>query len=140
LNIFFDGLTEDAAMANHLRFTRELIALRRTLPGLNGEGVNVFLRHNADRVIAFHRWVEGVGQDVVIVASLNESTFFRYVIGFPGEGRWREVFNSDVYDNWVNPSVAGNGGQVFADGPPAQGLPYSAALVIPANGVVVFAR
>jgi 1,4-alpha-glucan branching enzyme len=29
------------------------------------------------------------------------------VVGFPGTGTWREVFNSDVYDNWVNPVVAG---------------------------------
>ena len=141
LNIFFDGLSaQDTSMRNHLRFTRELIALRRRLPGLNGEGVNVFFRHNVDRVIAFHRWVEGAGDDVVVVASLNEFTVDSYVVGFPQPGLWREVFNSDVYDNWVNPIVAGNGGQVFANGPSAQGLPFSASLVIPANGLLVFAR
>ena len=141
LNIFFDGLSaQDSSMRNHLRFTRDLIALRRSLPGLNGEGVNAFLRHNIDRIIAFQRWVEGVGEDIVVVASLNEFTFYNYVIGFPGAGRWREIFNSDVYDNWVNPIVAGNGGQVFANGPAAQGLPFSASVVIPANGLLVFAR
>jgi len=31
-------------------------------------------------------------------------------------GRWLEVFNSDVYDNWVNPIVAGNQGAVEASG------------------------
>lgn len=36
--------------------------------------------------------------------------------------------NSDVYDNWVNPLVAGNGGGVNADGPPLHGLAASAAL------------
>jgi 1,4-alpha-glucan branching enzyme len=61
-------------------------------------------------------------------------------IGFPAPGRWREVFNSDVYDNWVNPLVAGNGGGVNADGPARHGLPHSASLVVPANGFVVFAR
>ena len=55
-------------------------------------------------------------------------------------GRWREVFNSDVYDNWVNPLVAGNGGGVNADGPPLHGLPASAALAIPANGLLIFAK
>ena len=141
LNIFFDGLSaQDASMRNHLRFTRELIALRRSMPGLNGEGINAFLHHNVDRVIGFQRWVEGVGEDVVVVASLNEFTFHGYVVGFPEPGRWREVFNSDVYDNWVNPIVAGNGGQVLADGRGAQGLPFSASIVIPANGLLVFAR
>jgi 1,4-alpha-glucan branching enzyme len=28
-------------------------------------------------------------------------------LGFPIPGFWREVFNSDVYDHWVNPKVAG---------------------------------
>jgi len=100
----------------------------------------VFLRHNLDRVIAIQRWVEGIGQDVVVVASLNEFTFYGYRVGFPGSGRWREVFNSDFYDHLPNPIVAGNGGQIFADGPPAQGLPNSASIVIPANAVLVFAR
>jgi len=141
LNIFFDGLgAEDHSMRNHLLFTQELIALRRSLPALNGEGVNAFLHNNIDRVIGFQRWVEGVGQDVVIVESLNESTFFGYVVGFPGNGRWREIFNSDVYDHFVNPIVAGNGGEVFANGSGAYGLPFSASIVIPANGLLVFTR
>jgi 1,4-alpha-glucan branching enzyme len=141
LNIFFDGLSaSDSSMRDHLRFTRELIALRRQLPGLNGESVHAFLHNNIDRAIGFHRWIEGVGNDVVVVASLNESTFFGYAVGFPGGGQWREVFNSDVYDHWVNPIVAGNGGSIQADGPGVQGMPCSASIVIPANGLLVFAR
>ena len=62
------------------------------------------------------------------------------VVGFPGAGWWHEVFNSDVYDNWVNPIVAGNGTGIWANGPPMHGLPASAGVVIPANGVVIFAR
>jgi 1,4-alpha-glucan branching enzyme len=45
-----------------------------------------------------------------------------------------------VYDNWVNPQVAGNGGAVNANGPPMHGFSASATIVIPANGVVIFAR
>jgi 1,4-alpha-glucan branching enzyme len=45
-----------------------------------------------------------------------------------------------VYDNWVNPIVAGNGGGVTASGPAMDGFSASAAIVIPANGFVVFAR
>jgi 1,4-alpha-glucan branching enzyme len=55
-------------------------------------------------------------------------------------GYWREVFNSDVYDNWVNPWVAGNGGGLHADGGPLHGLPASASIVIPANSIVLFAK
>jgi 1,4-alpha-glucan branching enzyme len=49
-----------------------------------------------------------------------------------------ESFNSDIYDNWVNPNVAGNGGQVSATGNPMHRLPASAAVTMPANAVLVF--
>ena len=89
-------------------------------------------------MIAFQRWVEGLGRDVMVVASLNESTFQSYRLGFPGRGRWLEAFNSDVYDHFVNPQVAGNSGAVRADGPPWQDMPASAEIVIPANAVLIF--
>ncbi len=130
----------DKAMADHLRFTTDLIALRRRQPALRGEMVRVFHVHNQNRVLAFHRWLADSGQDVVVVASLNEATWWSYELGFPGPGQWLEVFNSDVYDNWVNPWCAGNGGQIFAGGAPMHGMPASASIVIPANGMVVFAR
>jgi 1,4-alpha-glucan branching enzyme len=140
-NIWWAGVNGgDKAMSDHLRFSSDLIALRRRQPALRGEGLNVFHVHNLNRVLAFQRWVEGAGRDVVVVASLNESTFWSYELGFPGPGHWLEVFNSDVYDNWMNPSVAGNGGGIWADGGPLHGLPASASVVIPANSILVFAR
>lgn len=65
-------------------------------------------------MIAFRRWVVGMGRDVVVAAILNELTYWSYILGFPGPGRWLEVFDSDVYDHWVNPIVAGNGSGVNA--------------------------
>jgi 1,4-alpha-glucan branching enzyme len=50
------------------------------------------------------------------------------------------VFNSDVYENWVNPGVSGNGGSVQADGPAMNGLLSSAFVTVPANSILVFAR
>jgi 1,4-alpha-glucan branching enzyme len=141
--IWWDGLagaTNDPVMRDHLRFTQDALRLRREQPGLRGEGLNVFHVSDANRVIAYQRWVEGVGDDCVVVATLSESTWWGYRIGFPSAGRWVEVFNSDVYDNWVNPIVAGNAGGVMADAVPMHGLSASASVVIPANGVVVFAR
>jgi 1,4-alpha-glucan branching enzyme len=136
----------DPAMADHLRFTQDTVRLRNSQPALRGEGLNVFYTSDADRVIAFHRWVEGAGRDVVVVATLSESTWGSYQLGFPCAGRWVEVFNSDAYDSCnangvlVNPQVVGNQGGVDASGPPLHGLPASASVVIPANGVVVFAK
>ena len=84
--------------------------------------------------------IDGVGEDVIVVATFAEATWWNYTLGFPIAGRWKEVFNSDVYDNWVNPWVAGNKGGIDAEGGPLHGFVASASIVIPANGVVVFAR
>jgi 1,4-alpha-glucan branching enzyme len=139
----WDGLEgRDKNMSDHHRFTRELMWLRRKHPTLRGEGLNVFHVHNDNRVIALHRWLPGVGRDVVIAASLNESTFYNhgYRLGFPLAGRWNEVFNSDVYDQWFNPGVQGNPGGVLANGPQWDGMPTSAEITLPANSILVFAR
>jgi 1,4-alpha-glucan branching enzyme len=129
----------DKVLADHLRFTQELVQLRTSQPALRSDNVHPYYVCDADRVLAFHRWLP-TGQDVVVVATLAESTWWSYQLGFPLAGFWREAFNSDVYDNWVNPWVAGNGGGVQADGPPMHGFTASASLVIPANGIVVFTR
>ncbi len=130
----------DRQMLDHLRFMRELIHLRRSRPGLCGQGFRVVHDHDGNRVLAFHRWVPGEGYDVLVVAHLGNAHRFGYRIGFPGGGRWSEVFNSDVYEQWVNPYVAGNGGQVWADPQPLHGFAHSAELVLPANSLLVFAR
>ena len=143
LLIWWDGLEgQDKAMSDQHRFTRDVMWLRRRHPALRGEGLNVFHVNNDNRVIAFHRWVPGVGRDVVIVASLNEATFYQgsYRLGFPGGGHWEEVFNSDIYEGWFNPGAQGNPGGVWADGPGWDGLPTSAGITLPANGLLVFAR
>ena len=96
--------------------------------------------HDQNRVLAFHRWVEGEGHDVIVVVHLANDHRYGYRIGFPGGGDWREIFNSDVYENWVNPNVAGNGGRVSAEPQPLHDFGYSAALVLPANSILVFSR
>jgi 1,4-alpha-glucan branching enzyme len=136
------GLQDGAApaMADHLRFTQDLIRLRRGRAALRGDTVHAFYVSDADRVLAYHRWIDGVGGDVIVVATFAEATWWTYSLGFPLPGLWTEVFNSDVYDNWVNPRVAGNGGFIDATGGPLHGFAASASIVIPANGVVVFAK
>jgi 1,4-alpha-glucan branching enzyme len=141
LLLYWAGLDEgDRQMVDHLRFTRELIQLRWQYPGLRGQGFRVVHVHDQNRVIAFHRWIEGAGEDVIVVVHVAPFNRFDYRIGFPGGGEWREVFNSDVYEEWVNPNVIGNGGRVFADAEPMHEFGWSAALALPANSVLVFAR
>jgi 1,4-alpha-glucan branching enzyme len=143
LLIWWEGLEgKDKAMSDQHRFTRDLMWLRRKHPALRADGLNVFHVHNDNRVVAFHRWLPGAGRDVVIVASLNESTFYNYGyrLGFPGGGHWIEVFNSDIYDDYFNPNALGNPGGITADGPAWDGLPTSAGITLPANSLLVFAR
>jgi 1,4-alpha-glucan branching enzyme len=132
--------SSDKQMLDHVRFTRELLDLRWQHPALRGRGFRVVHAHDENRVLAFHRWVEGEGRDVIVVAHLSTFNRFGYRIGFPGEGEWREVFNSDVYEDWVNPGTVGNGSRVFAEAQPMHDYGYSAVLVLPANSLLVFAR
>jgi len=138
--LYWEGLIHDRTMIDFHRFTRELAWLRRRHPALRGEGVRTISMENGPRVLVFQRWVEGVGRDVVAVASLNESTLYGYRIPMPAPGQWLEVFNSDVYENWVNPIASGNGGFIQATGQSLNGLAYSASITVPANSIVVFAR
>ena len=141
LLLHWAGLDQgDRHMVDHLRFTRELIQLRWRHPGLRGQGFRVVHTHDQNRVLAFHRWVEGAGHDVMVVIHLAPFNRFDYRIGFPRGGEWREIFNSDVYEQWVNPNAVGNGGRVLAHAQPMHELDYSAALTLPANSVLVFAR
>jgi 1,4-alpha-glucan branching enzyme len=138
--IYWAGLASDKAMADQLRFTQDFVRLRWQQPALRSESIHVFHVHDANRVIAFHRWVEGVGCDVVVVASLNDSPYFGYDLGFPSGGRWTELLNSDVYDNWVNPLRVGNDGGIDAAGGPMHDLPASASITIPPRAILVFGR
>jgi hypothetical protein len=50
------------------------------------------------------------------------------------------VFNSDVYENWVNSDAAGNGGSVDAEKQALHEFAHSARLTLPANSLLVFVR
>jgi 1,4-alpha-glucan branching enzyme len=141
LLLYWQGLEDsDATMRDFLRCTRELIALRRRCPALRSEGFAVTHVHDQNRVLVFQRWVPGAGDDVVVVVSMANDAWRGYEIGFPSSGYWTEVFNSDVYDQWVNPYVEGNRGGIMATGPGRHGLSSSAAITLPANSVLAFAR
>lgn len=130
----------DKEMVDHVRFTSELIKLRWEYPALRGQGFRVVHSHDQNRVLAYHRWVEGEGHDLLIVVHLSAFNQFNYRIGFPDEGTWREIFNSDVYENWVNPNVSGNHGAVEASAEPLHGFNYSGPLTLPANSILIFGR
>jgi len=138
--VWWEGLNKDKHMQDFFRSCCELVAVRRRHPALRSESINVFYVHEPNRIIAYHRWLPQIGRDVVVVASLNEASYQNYQLGFPVDGLWLEAFNSDVYDHWPNPMVAGNNGRITVQGGSMHGLPYSSAITIPANSVLVFTR
>jgi 1,4-alpha-glucan branching enzyme len=138
--VWWDGLQEDRHMADFRRFVRDVTRLRRQLPALSGDGVRISQVHNGDRVLVMHRWVNGTGNDAVVVISLNERTLEGYAVDLPWPGRWIEAFNSDYYDHYPNPWVRGNGGGVEANAGGRFGYPFAARVTIPAAGAMVFVR
>lgn len=140
LLIYWSGLNTDHAMQDQLRFTQDLLWLRRNQPALRSDSMRVSRAHSIDRVLAIHRWIEGAGQDLLWVVNLQEFNRFGYRVGFPGAGGWSEYFNSDYYDQFPNASAAGNGGGITAENVAWDGLPASAEITIPANGFIVFGR
>jgi 1,4-alpha-glucan branching enzyme len=127
-------------MRDFHRFVTDLVHLRRSQPALRDEGVRVPQVHEQDRVIVMHRWVEGQGRDVVVVASFNETSLDAYPVEMPWPGDWSETFNSDFYDHLPNPWVTGNAGRVFADAGAGSVYPYTAKVRIPANAALIFTR
>lgn len=138
--ISWEDIKREKTSGDFLRFTKDLIHLRKSYQAFRQSSINVFHIHNDNRIIAFHRWVEGIGDDVVVVASLHEFPYRNYQLGFPLRGAWKEVFNSDYYEGFPNANPIGNQGEIFADGFDMHGLPGSAAIQIPANGILIFAR
>jgi 1,4-alpha-glucan branching enzyme len=136
--IWWDGLTQDPNMADFLQFCQGLIRVRKDHPSFSGPDLRVF--HNyGNRVLAFHRWLDGSGDDVIVIANLNEFNLYNYSIGLPWPGAWKEAFNSDYFDRFPNPNVSGNGGGVAATGGARDGFGYSASMVLPANGLLILA-
>lgn len=117
------------------RCYQDLITLARRLRSIRSQNIDILHHSNANRVVAFKRWI--ADEEVIVVASLNDTAFANgYVIekdllAIPNAG-WKEVFNSDsaIYGG----QNVGNAGAVIG----------SAAgrlnVVIPAAGLVVFVR
>jgi 1,4-alpha-glucan branching enzyme len=119
-------------------FMKDVVRLRRTQPALRSSSPqNVFHVNDGANVMAFHRWA-GEGDDLVVIVSLSNADFTSYDLGLPLAGQWFEVLNGDAAA--YGGSNLGNGGSVMASGPPRDGLPHSASIVIPRRGALVLAR
>ena len=127
-----------------LRLYSDLIALRRNQDqvsrGLLGQHVRVHHQNNMDKVMAYHRWMEGgPGDDVVVVVNFSSRTWEGYQIGMPHSGHWQLRLNSD----WAGYSDAFDdhpATSVEATGESYDGLPARATVALPPYSFLVFSQ
>ncbi|RYZ46342.1 MAG: 1,4-alpha-glucan branching enzyme, partial [Myxococcaceae bacterium] len=91
---------------------------------------------SAANVLAFVRRSRTPGRHVVCVANLSPVPRENYRVGFPLQGRYVELLNSDAGE--YGGSGLGNQGQVHTEPTGWDGQPSSAALTLPPLSVVWF--
>lgn len=136
--------SKDTTFAGIKLLYTHLIGLRRNeanlTRGLLGKNVNVFHVNDSDKVIAFHRWLNGgPGDDVIVVANFSNRGFTDYNIGMPRGGRWRVRFNSDwngydsEFGNW-------NSYDTEAAAGPKDGLSFNANVGIGPYSLMILSQ
>lgn len=78
---------------------QHLAALRRNVAGktrgLTGQNIAITHRNDNDKVLAYHRWMDGgAGDDVMVIVNFSNKTLLDYELPFPRDGRWKVRFNS----------------------------------------------
>ncbi|MBK7858242.1 MAG: alpha amylase C-terminal domain-containing protein [Archangiaceae bacterium] len=114
-------------------FYRDLIALRRTLPGLRGGEVEVLHRNDTNKVIAFRR------NDTIVIVNLRNKAYARYDFGVPTGGTWKVRVDSD----WKRYGTDFSGGQaeaVEALDEGRDGKPFTLPVQLGAYGAVVLTK
>ena len=115
------------------RYYRELIRLSVRNAAIRSRMIEIAVRDNDNRVIAFHRWDDS--DEFLIVGSLSNAPFpSGYWIHSDriGDANWTEVFNSD--------SEAYGGSNIGNAGATLRGANGALNVVLPAAGLIVFRR
>jgi len=121
--------------ANIFDYFCDLIRVRKTNGCFRSNaGYQIYHVNESGNVIAFQRW-DASGCVCVVVANFSNNDYPSYELGFPYGGQWSEILNSmaSEYD--------GNGmtnGTIWAGNTPRDGFDYSASIVLPQMGLLVF--
>ncbi len=89
-----------------------------------------------DNMIAFMRIAPNSGQRLICVGNFSPVPRYKYRIGVPFPGYYREILNTDAAV-WGG-SNAGNAGGVATEPVPYNGLQYSISITLPPLGVLWF--
>jgi len=127
-----------------LQLYRDLTRLRlnrdETTAGLTGQHVDVHHTNHADRVIAFHRRLEGGPRDeVLVVANFSNTRWNDYRVGFPSPGIWKVRFDSGA--SVYGADFEGIGvSEVATDDEPRDGCPHSASIPLAPYSAVILSQ
>jgi 1,4-alpha-glucan branching enzyme len=117
------------------QYFKDLIAVRKTNGALRADaGVDPYHVNEGGNVIAYHRW-DLSGNEIVVVANFSNNNYTNYQLGFPYDGVWYELLNSQALE--YDGNGMGNGGSVTTTGGAYDGFPQSAFLTIPQMGLLV---
>jgi 1,4-alpha-glucan branching enzyme len=136
-------LLEDASHSGVQALVRELNRVYREEPALweldvSHEGFQWLEPNDAEsNTLAFARLGAGGRRPLVCVCNFSPVPGYRYRVGFPAVGRWREVLNTDSV--YYGGSGVGNLGAVEAEAVPWHDQGFSAEVTLPPLGVVWFA-
>jgi 1,4-alpha-glucan branching enzyme len=121
---------------------RDLNRIYRENPALHardceGDGFRWIVVDDADQsVLAWVRYGDWGDSPIAVACNFTPVPRYGYRIGLPGEGRWREIFNSDAGE--YGGSGAGNLGEIFALPAPSHGFDASAEITLPPLATVIF--
>ncbi len=119
--------------AKLFRCYRDLIDLSLNHSAIRSRNINVPIVHDANRVVAFHRW-DDQGEFFIAGSLANAAFKSGYWLSSRrlGDANWQEIFNTD--SDWYGGSNVGNAGSTLRAERGALNV------VLPACGVLVFRR
>jgi 1,4-alpha-glucan branching enzyme len=135
-------LTDQAPHRGVQNLVRDLNRLYRELPALHrrdcdGAGFEWSVADDAEQsVFAFLRYGEEDDPPVLVVSNFTPVPRYRYRIGVPRGGRWREALNTDAAP--YAGSNLGNAGGVVADARSVHDQPCSLELTLPPLATLFF--
>jgi 1,4-alpha-glucan branching enzyme len=88
-------------------------------------------------VLSFIRWDES-GEPIVVVINFAGTPHHDFRLGFPSDGRWVELLNTDAES--FGGSGVGNFGSVVATNEGSHGQPSSALIQVPPLGAIWFKK
>ncbi len=108
--------------------------------GLTGSGTQVHHVNQVNKVVAFHRFLDGgAGDDVIVIANFSINQFAEYQVGFPATGSWKLRFNSD-WSGYSKDFSDCPSTDATASDQPYDGMPASAKVIIAPYSVLIFSQ